>query len=69
MVDDGRDLVGSGAEAFTFPPINQYTVQATRFSEAVRGLNTVAVSMDDAIAKTLDFYLKDRNPALLSSAI
>lgn len=27
------------------------------------------VSMDDAIAKTLDFYLKDRNPALLASAI
>ena len=49
VVDDGRDLVGSGSEVFTFPPINQYTVQATRFSEAVRGLNTVAVSIDDAI--------------------
>lgn len=49
VVDDGRDLVGSGAEAFTFPPVNQYTLQATRFAEAVRGLNTVAVSLDDAI--------------------
>ena len=49
VVDDGRDLVGSGAEEFAFPPINQYTLQATRFAEAVRGLNTVAVSLDDAI--------------------
>ena len=49
VVDDGRDLVGSGSEEFAFPPVNQYTLQATRFAEAVRGLNTVAVSIDDAI--------------------
>ena len=49
VLDDGRDLVGSGAQEFTFPPVNQYTLQATRFAEAVRGLNTVAVSIDDAI--------------------
>ncbi|MEP6835915.1 MAG: Gfo/Idh/MocA family oxidoreductase [Gemmatimonas sp.] len=49
VVDDGRDLTGSGAERITFPPVNQYTLQATRFAEAVRGLNTVAVSIHDAI--------------------
>ena len=49
LVDDGRDLVGTGAEAFSFAPVNQFTLQATRFSEAVRGLNTVAVSLEDSI--------------------
>ena len=50
VVDDGRDLTGSGAERFAFAPINQYTLQATRFAEAVRGTNTVAVAIDDAIS-------------------
>lgn len=48
-LDDGRDLTGTGAEQFTFAPVNQYTLQATRFAEAVRGLNSVAVSIEDAI--------------------
>ncbi len=49
VVDDGRDLTGSGAETFTFAPVNQYTLQATNFSGAVRGLNAVAVPLEDAI--------------------
>ncbi|MEO7996080.1 MAG: Gfo/Idh/MocA family oxidoreductase [Gemmatimonadaceae bacterium] len=49
VLDDGRDLVGTGAEEFIFAPVNQYTVQATRFAEAVRGISTVAVPLSDAI--------------------
>ena len=50
LVDDGRDLVGGGVEAVTFEPVNQYTLQGDRFSEAVRGRGTVPVPLEDAIA-------------------
>jgi predicted dehydrogenase len=50
VVDDGRDLVGGGAEALTFPPVNQFTIQGERFSRAVRGHDTVAVPLQDAIS-------------------
>lgn len=49
VLDDARDLVGGGAEIFTFAPVNQYTIQATRFSEAVRGMAEVAVPLSDSI--------------------
>jgi len=50
LVDDGRDLVGGGIEAITFDPVNQYTLQGDRFSEAVRGRGAVPVPLEDAIA-------------------
>ena len=50
LVDDGRDLVGGGIEAMTFEPVNQYTLQGDRFSEAVRGRGAVPVPLEDAIA-------------------
>ena len=49
FVDDGRDVAGSGIETITFPPVDQYTLQADRFSEAIRGVGTVPVSLEDAI--------------------
>ncbi len=49
FVDDGRDVLGSGIETITFPPIDQYLVQADRFSEAVRGVGEVAVPLEDSI--------------------
>ncbi|MEP6780665.1 MAG: Gfo/Idh/MocA family oxidoreductase [Gemmatimonadaceae bacterium] len=49
VVDDGRDLIGGGARTISFEPINQYTEQGRRFSEAVRGTNSVAVSLEDSI--------------------
>lgn len=49
-VDDGSDLVGGGGiETITFPPVNQFSIQADRFSEAIRGVGTVPVSLEDAI--------------------
>jgi predicted dehydrogenase len=50
IVDDGRDLDGTGSESIEFPAVNQYTLQGDQFSEAIRGRGTVPVSLDDAIA-------------------
>jgi predicted dehydrogenase len=49
FVDDGRDLAGDGIETITFPAVDQYSVQADRFSEAIRGVGSVPVSVEDAI--------------------
>jgi len=50
MVDDGRELAGAAAEVVQFPPVDQFGLQAERFSDAVRGTATVAVSLEDSIA-------------------
>jgi predicted dehydrogenase len=49
FVDDGRDVVGSGIETITFPPVDQYLLQADRFSEAVKGVGKVPVPLESAI--------------------
>jgi predicted dehydrogenase len=49
FVDDGSDLAGGGVETITFPPVDQYALQADRFSEAVRGVGSVPVSLEDAV--------------------
>jgi predicted dehydrogenase len=48
-VDDGRDLTGGGAEMLSYEPVNQFTLQATQFSEAIRGRGAVAVPLEDAV--------------------
>lgn len=50
FIDDGRDLAGRSAEVIEFPPVDQYTLQCERFSEAIRGIGTVPVTLEDAIA-------------------
>ena len=49
FIDDGSDWGGSGIETVTFPPVDQYTLQADRFSEAVRGVGSVPSSLEDAV--------------------
>jgi len=49
FVDDGSRLGDASARAIEFPPVDQYTVQADRFSEAVRGVGSVPVSLETAI--------------------
>src|ERR1700682_5836760 len=51
FVDDGRDVAGGGIETITFPPVDQYSVQADRFSEAIRGVGSVPVSLEDGMGK------------------
>jgi predicted dehydrogenase len=53
FVDDGSKLGGASAVTIEFPVVDQYTVQADRFSEAVRGLGTVPVSLENAIGNML----------------
>ncbi len=50
FVDDGRDVIGSGIETITFPPVDQYVLQADQFSKAVRGIGKVQVPLEGAIA-------------------
>ena len=56
MVDDGARFAGESAERIVFPAVDQYHLQAERFSEAVNGTGSVPVPLEDAIANmaTLD---------------
>jgi predicted dehydrogenase len=48
-VDDGSDLFGGGAEVITFPVCNQYGLQGTIFSRAVRGEAELVMTLQDSI--------------------
>ena len=49
FVDDGSKLGGASAVTIEIPAVDQYTLQADRFSEAVRGVGSVPVSLETAI--------------------
>jgi predicted dehydrogenase len=49
VIDDGRDLFGTGASVETIPTCDQYTVQADAFSRAIRENGEVPVSLEDAM--------------------
>jgi predicted dehydrogenase len=49
FIDDGSDLHGRHREVLDFEAVNQYTLQGDQFSRAVRGLEPVAVSLEDAV--------------------
>lgn len=50
VVDDGRDVLGSGAEVFEFPACNQYTLQGDAVSKAIRDGTAPAMTLEDSIA-------------------
>ncbi|MEP6618195.1 MAG: Gfo/Idh/MocA family oxidoreductase [bacterium] len=50
LLDDGSKFAGAAAEAITFPAVDQYRLQGDRFSEAVRGIGSTLVSLEDSIA-------------------
>jgi len=49
-VDDGSQFAGASAEMIEFPAVDQYALQADQFSDAIRGIGAVPVSLEDAIA-------------------
>jgi predicted dehydrogenase len=49
-VDDGGDLFGASAETIEFPAVDQYALQMDRFSDAIRGIGEIPVSLEDAVA-------------------
>ena len=50
FVDDGSRFAAEAAEAIDFPAVDQYTLQAERFADAVEGIGEVAVTLEDAVA-------------------
>ncbi|HEX8165362.1 MAG TPA: Gfo/Idh/MocA family oxidoreductase [Beijerinckiaceae bacterium] len=49
-VDDGRDVLGTGAETIAFPPVNQYTLQGEAVSRLIRNGGTPEMTLEDSIA-------------------
>ena len=49
-LDDGSKFAGASAKAIEFPAVDQYTLQADRFADAVRGIGEVPGSLEDGIA-------------------
>ncbi|MDB4914308.1 MAG: oxidoreductase domain protein [Gemmatimonadetes bacterium] len=49
FVDDGSKFAGEAAEVISLPAVDQYRLQGERFSEAVRGVGTVPVTLEDSI--------------------
>lgn len=49
LVDDGKDLSGANAETIEFPVCDQYTIQASLFSQAIRDNQEQVIPLEDAI--------------------
>lgn len=49
LVDDGSRFADASAVAIEIPEVDQYVLQADRFSEAVRGVGSVPVSLETAV--------------------
>ena len=52
-LDDGGSLPGGKLETLKVPAVDQYTLQADQFSEAIRGRATVPVPLEDAIGNMM----------------
>jgi len=50
VVDDGRDVLGTGAEVFEFPPANQYTLQGDAVSRMIREGSSPEMTLEDSLA-------------------
>ena len=53
FVDDGSQLGNESAVAITVPAADQYTRQADAFSGAIRGVGSVAVSLETALGNMI----------------
>ena len=50
LIDDGRDLTGAGAEIIEFPVCDQYEIQGSLFSQAIRENHDQPIPLEDAIS-------------------
>lgn len=50
LLDDGSAFAGGSAVATEFPAVDQYTLQADRFADAVRGVHPLPFALEDAVA-------------------
>ena len=50
VIDDGRDLSGSGRETIKIPAYDQYTLQGDAFSQAVLGMEPLEWGLADAVS-------------------
>jgi len=50
LIDNGKDVLGSGITAETIPTCDQYTIQGDAFSKAIREGHEVPVTLEDAIS-------------------
>jgi len=48
-IDDGNDLSGAGAEIIEFPVCDQYEIQGSLFSQAIREQQDQPIPLEDAI--------------------
>ncbi len=60
VVDDGRDVLGSGAEVIEFAPCNQYTLQGDAVSHAIRDGGEIQPTLEDSLAnmRVIDAVLR-----------
>lgn len=49
VIDDGNDLTGAAAETIEFPVCDQYEIQGSRFSQAIRENTEQPIPLEDAI--------------------
>lgn len=50
LIDNGKDVLGSGITVETIPTCDQYTIQGDAFSQAIREGTEVPVPLEDALS-------------------
>lgn len=50
LIDNGKDVLGSGITVENIPPCDQYTIQGDAFSKAIREGTEVPVPLEDGLA-------------------
>ena len=65
LLDDGKQLGGAGAHIVEVPAVNQYTIQAEAFADAILRNSTVPVTLEDAVANmaVMDAIFRSANSA------
>ncbi len=70
LVDDGSDLFGRGVEVQSLDTCDQYTIQAERFAEAIRGRAEPSLALEESIRnmQVIDALPSTRGPGDVARA-